>query len=55
MCCGGREFEGEVRRGNERLTQHTDRSQGCYVSYLRVNRYPYNVSTSCIEKYRFQD
>ena len=43
MCCGRREFEGEVRRGKERLTQHTDRSQGCYVSYLRVNRYLYNV------------
>ena len=43
ICCEGREFEGEVRREKERLIQHTDRSQGYYVSYLRVNRYPYNV------------
>ena len=42
MCCGGREFEGEVRRGKERLTQHTDKSQGYYVIqgvYMQENTY----------------
>ena len=42
MCCGGREFEGEVRRGKERLTQDTDRIQGYYVIqgvYMQENTY----------------